>query len=330
MRTEALRVALVAVAAAIGCDVPAEIDGQPDQADGTGDIIEESQLKQVIGDTASGGGPGGAIIAGIRYLTYIGTDGRVNILKHLGGSNWRKIIVNQKAKGASLSHWEGWFTLVTVGDGVIDVRTSGDGITWPDGDTFGFSLGCKECLFTDPALVVTNNVLHAFVSYNDPFGTRNKVSLYLVFPDELFMQFVGSLTDVVSAQPISVTRANVDLSIPADLALHWVGGDGRLNIKRYLHPQGWTQPISRPWSGTPHVVKTASGYMMASRSTGNIGPNQISFYSSSDGENWSWRANSVHTTSRRPFLLSATNNFVEFTHTGTDSAKTVNYNTQSF
>lgn len=289
----------------------------------------ESVAREVrVPDTRVGfGGPGGAYFNGNLHLTFTGTDHRMNVIRNVGG-NWFKVIPALWTNvGTSIAPFEGRLHGLGVDmDGLGAYLRSDDGDFWYNVPPVRFRPSRDNCLFrNDPALIVHAGVLIAFISvYCDQ--SPESIRQYNLSGDT--WTEVNWFTDARTRESPSISELDNQV-----LVLSWIGTDGRLNSKRHIPWQGWTAVHTIPWNGVPHITRanTSPGSLiMASRSTANIGPNQIEFYRSNDGMNWSFAGRSVHTTFARPFVLSADGASVEFAHVGTDGNRTLNWNRHWF
>jgi hypothetical protein len=188
------------------------------------------------------------------------------------------------------------------------------------------ALGGGCVVKNEPALIIYSNILVAFANVHCN-GFPDSIRQFNLIND-IFTE-VNSFPDARSWEAISAVARN-----DGEIFLHFLGTDGRLNLKRYVPSQGWTVVSTTPfaWNGIPHIVQSQNSSMliMASRSTANIAPNQIAFYKSWDGLNWSSAGQSQHTTFARPYILSSGDFFADFLHVGTDGNRSLNRNTFFF
>jgi hypothetical protein len=311
--TTAIRASLLVAAAGVAACGGTEFDP-------ASDVTMVTQPLVIQNTQIGSGGPGGAYFGNTVHLTYTGTDGHLNILRFPNGptANPEKQTLAERSNyGSALWEHGGELYLCWVGlDGAVNLLRSSDGWSFPTStkrttNFQGFS--------GEPSLVAYNGFVRAWVR-----GSSTTVGSYMaqwgIVNGEL--ENWGTILENISGSPSAAI-------LGSELVLAWVGPDGNLRTKKHNNSVGWLTTNVRFFKGVPHVW-TASIWpptlMMAFRKTGEIGPNQIEFWKTTDALNWTFVNVVGHTTGTRPLGLAANSSFVEYLHRGTDSSQKLNWN----
>jgi hypothetical protein len=295
------------------------------------EATEKVSDELVISNTKVGmGGPGGTIFNGQVFLTYTGTDEHINIMRQSGSSFIKQTLGETTHVGSSLAVFGGVLYLAWVGtDRQLNVRSSTDGVTWPDQNkhtTSGFYLD------TDPALVVYGSRLQAFVSeVQNGQSSLARADQFLI--DNLApgagIPFAGVFDEIRTRNSVSAAV------LGSELVLAWMSWDqNSWNTKKFNPSTGWGVVTIHSGSQDGHLFTASSwppSVIWVERAHNvNIGPNQISLFRSFNGLDFSFLVTTPHTSEARPFGISATGSSATWSHVGTDSNHTLNLNSINF
>lgn len=198
-----------------GCTVPVEAsDETPAQIQS--DVVVASTL---VGK----GDPGAAVFQDNIFLTYIGTDSAINIMRQTGLTFTKQVLTERSNSGASLAVFNGRLFMSWVGtDGSVNVLSSADGIDWRNKRVFS---GSKHGL---PSMTVFAGQLQIIVN---EFDNR---AAFFASSDGLNWAWTGTLGDVRSNDGFASTVLNFEL------VLAWSGtGDRQVNVRKYNSSTGW-------------------------------------------------------------------------------------------
>jgi hypothetical protein len=272
---------LIATAFAVGCSAPAE----PPPVDTT-------VQKAVIPDTDTGGYIEGTTFNGVSFVSYVGTDGRINVMRRISGSWFKTILdewVTEEAEGVPLVVFDGKLFMVWVGrddQRSINLRWSLDGQSWPDNQKWVLT---NDQHFRVPALVDYGSRLNVFVRV--PGGLKQYI-------------FTSAGLEASGVEPGFPDYFRLSAApVGNDLVMAWRLRDEPVHARKFVPGQGWSVAASiNLWEDGDLVKNSASTAVFVGRAdpSVNIGPRQIFFDSTSDGFNYQYLTNSPETTDYKP------------------------------
>ena len=266
-----------------------------------------------VPDTLFGKGvPGGAYFNGTLFLTYTGTDSRINVMRRIDdGSFLKQTLPNLSGHGSQLVVFDGWLYMAWIGlQGNLFTLKTADGFNWEPGAVEAPS----ERGSTDPGLVVYQGVMTAF--YPDVF-TPNRIIQMNFDPGQSRWLVANTFFDATTnASPSAAVMGN-------DLLLSWVGrNDGRVFTRKFVPSTGWSAPSVLQAFYRSHVIPVEtdppSVLLLGSTAVGMIDPNVINLELSFDGFAFTYLGRLTDTTGQRPHGLRATGSFVELAYRGTN------------
>lgn len=241
----------VTISAMLAATLAPSVGCSAGPADAGNEAIGNTASALVIPNTLVGyGDPGAVIYFGIRYITYIGTDQHINVMKEtapLSQTYTKQVLGDRSTSGASLAVFNNRLYMAFVGtNNQINVLNTLDGIFWGGRAIFS---GSKHGL---PGMVVYNNRLWLFVhEYDDRAVAYYSDGTY-----------IGTYDDVRSNDGFVAAALN------NSLYLVWSSTDSsqQINVRNYQPALGWS-PIYRPSTlngGNPSITEILAGGGMPS------------------------------------------------------------------
>ncbi len=324
MRTPISAVATFAVAmTAAGC-LPLEEERRP-----APEILEKPAA---IG--AGFGAPGGALFLGDRYLSFTGTDRRINIIRKIGQGDWSapRTIDERSIAGASLAVYDGYLYLVWFDQfGRFSSLRTRDGSTWTDRRTHDVAPpGGRP--HGEPALVIYNGKLQAYYALGpNPDGDDALAWSRFGAIHQLVLEPDGwSFYGAFPGESRSVSAA----VLGDDLVVAWNHRDlGSFRTKKWVARQGWTQTnvIAKAQEGQFIDAGTFPPTLIWSyRVTDGPDTGRIKFARTSNGVDFQHHATSLFLSEQRPFSFRVGDGLVEFAHVGDAPNKGVSHNSIPF
>jgi hypothetical protein len=285
-------------------------------------------------------GPGGTYFKGAPHISFIGTDGRVNVVRRLPAGNWAAPVVlpDRGPRGASLvSHLSQLFVAYYGDNANFTTQKSIDSVNFEERrEVRVLDDPNKEVLIGAPALVVYGNVVNAFVAIGPANGTtdewnqRGRIRHFVREADTQWHDY-GTLSATAGATPSAAVLGD-------KLVLAYTHHGLSFFFTRIFTPgDRWTDPIkiSKSQSGDlfPAISSDGSPLLLwLYREKGSTGTDSIGLAKTTDGSTFTFIKNLNHTSARRPagIFASMFDNRIEWTHTGTDPFHSVNFNTDSF
>ena len=284
-------------------------------------------------------GPGGTYFKGAPHISFIGTDGRVNVVRRLPAGNWAAPVVfpDRGPRGASLtSHLSQLFVAFYGGTAKFTTLKSTDSVNFEERrEVTVLDDPINEVLIGAPALVVYGNVVNAFIAIGPANGTTEEWSLrgrirHFVREADTQWHDYGSLSATAGATPSAAVLGN-------QLVLAYTHHGVSFFFTRIFTPGGrWTDPIriSKSQSGDlfPAISNDGSPLLLWLYREKGVNTDRIGLSRTTDGRTFTFIKNLDHTSARRPsgIFASTIDNKIEWTHTGTDPSHSVNFNTDSF
>jgi hypothetical protein len=297
----------------VGCMGEPVDDGRAGPMTAPPGEVETVTRELKVPDTKFGRGvPGGMYYNGTLFMTYTGTDGRMNVVRR-NGTQYPKYTLNRvSAHGSQMIAFQGTAFLVFCEPGgvlrALKTTNPADGTSWQDA-----GVAVNGSCDADPALVVYGGVLIAFVP-----KPRNIVQSNYD-PGSNSWAEVARFNDTVAASSPSAVK------LGEDLLLAWVQWtDGRLFIKRYVAGVGWQgQTIIHNRFYRPHLIAgntpTPSALLIGSVAAGNIDPDTIQL-ERFNGEEFTPLGRVSDVTRQRPHGLATSGSFAELAYRGTNNA----------
>ena len=312
MRSPIVSIALAPLAL-VGCQ-GAPMDEALDPITAPPGEVELVTQELKVPNTKFGRGvPGGMYYNGTLFLTYTGTDGKINVVRRDGAQFPRYTLNRSSGHGSQMIEFQGTAFLVFCESGGVlrALKTTNpvDGTSWQDA-----GVAVSDSCDADPALVIYGNVLTAFVP-----KPRNIVQSNYD-PGSNSWSEVNRFNDTVAASSPSAVK------LGEDLLLAWVQWtDGRLFIKKYVFAVGWQeQTVIHNRFYRPHLIAgntpTPSALLIGSVATGNIGRDTIEFERTTNGVNFDFFGRISDLTRQRPHGVATGQSFVEFAYRGTNNA----------
>jgi hypothetical protein len=265
---------------------------------------------QVPGAKFGRGVPGGTRFKGTLFLTFTGTDGRINILRWVEDHFEKSIRPEKSGHGSQMAVLNDVLYLAWV-DEFKRFRSmkSNDGISWDPVNETALPEGNS-----DPGLVVYQGVLTAFVPDEPPpFGSNGIYQFnYNASMNAWFL---------VANIPYAFTGASPSAAVLGDdLVLSWVDQQGRVNTETFISNTGWCCSKIHPIVLRSHLIAitgpTPSLLLMGSHP--NIAPDQIGFHKSGADRNFMRLGEISDLTRQRPHGLEASSAAVELAYRGTN------------
>ncbi len=284
----------------------------------------ETTASEVIVDGAhvGGGGPGACVHDGKVFVTFTGTDKRINIAQWLPDNRFVIRTISDTAHGgSSLFSHNGDMHLVWVGtDWRINALKSKDGIHWTGRQQFG-----HPRYSADPALVLYEGFVNAFVAYVPRDGGLVDTGMHQFLLDGNGNWVLhGNYSNVRTQRSPSAAKLNNDLVVA------WMGWDMEdVHFMKFELGRGWGAPVVKPWRVEGHLVSDGPGELLWVSRTGdniNIGtPFELNFASSTNGADFEEFATSQHKSKARPFVIHSNGEGDSLVaHVGTDKRLNVN------
>jgi len=271
--------------------------------------------------------PGAAYFNDILYVSYIGTDSRINVMRRVNGVWYKTILqewvmdVGTGSRDVALSVYQGQLYLSWLGTDpshTLNVRRSSDGINWPDSEKFQAIPPAGEVFHYPQTMVVYGDRLNVFlqVGYNT------------------FKQFVFNSSKVLEATAY-MWNADADMMSAAvlgnDLVLGWQVGNARIKTKKFVPGNGWSLTVETGWyeSGTFVTASTWPPSLMYVGFTDenrdwDERPFEILILQTENGTGFRWRKTLPDTSRAVVRAIRATAGEVEFAWVGKNSTLNVN------
>lgn len=317
----------VTFALSIGCSTPPPEDGEAHERSGGDKLLIPSATSHEHGVV------GGAYFRGQPYVTYMGTDARLNVVRRKSDGTWDTptIFPDRGVFGGSLLANGGLLVLAFYNPRKeFEMWKSFDGKNFQRSARFNINGSGEQTVYGKPALVLHSGLVQAYLAY----GPTNEI------PSEWDrlgrIQQLVELQDgnFVFSESWSAKTKNPSAAVVND-DLHVVWNDTGFS-RRYQ--RSWLM-AQRSWSpitfhdafhdGQAFAGRTADGVerlFWAYRKSAGAGTHEIKFA----GIGWFLDVTTTHTSDRTPFGLLADRNVIEWAHIGRDGARSLNFNSVNF
>jgi hypothetical protein len=280
---------------------------------------------------------GGTFSGGNLYLTFVGTDGQINLVHRPFGGDFSapwQVTGETTMAGASLIELGGELHLVFF-DGnrnFVSLRSSDGGHAWGGRRSFSVA-GSGSRPFGEPALVVFGGQVQAYVAV----GPTNQTDTEWRNKGRIKALVLNGADWVTALDWQAETRSPSAAPLGGNLVVAWPHRDLReFRTRKWTPTGGWGSISINPRGEQGHLftarTSPASVVWLFREEVGEF--NRIKVARSFDGTNFSFLQASDHTTDRRPFGLwaddvSAGSGVVSFAHVGLDGESNLNFTTET-
>lgn len=290
-----------------GCAAPIEADETTAQV--------ASEL--VVPNTQVGkGDPGAAVFNSTTFVTYIGTDSGINVMRQsTNGTYIKQVLAERSNSGASLAVFNSKLYMSWVGtDNSVNVLTTTNGTDWTSKQVFS---GSKHGL---PSMTVFNGKLRIIVNEYD-----NRAAIFDSNSSGTSWTWTETLGDARSNDGFASAVLN------GDFLLAWRGTDGNVNVRKYRTSTGWSAITLLGFNANPFLIAVPPTVNQPTPSVAMItGSGSIGVRASVDGINFTLTTYMSGITNDKPIAFraqwAASGPFVQFdtAFVGTDSNKQLN------
>jgi hypothetical protein len=297
-------VMLVLAAACEGAPPPA---GQNVEA-----VVQE--LK-VPGALVGRGVPGGTYFQGYLFLTFTGTDGRINVMRRDSSGNWTQTVLPSISSfGAQIIEYNGHLFMAYLDQFKrFQSKTSSDGTNWTNLPETLLPLGANE-----PGLVVYQGWLIAYVPDDPPHGGSDGIYQFN-FDTGSNSWFHHDTLEY------AFTFDSPSAAVLGDrLVVSWVRDVGRKPRNRIFDPStGWGGDFTYERAYRSHLITADTSppslLLLGSVSAGNIGPNELNFDSTTNGVDLNYLGHVGDISKHRPHGIRANGSLIELAYRGTNN-----------
>lgn len=273
--------------------------------------------------------PGGAYFQGLAYVAFVGTDRKPYVVRKRGDGGWDGPfgIDDTSLQGVSIIANGGSLMLAYYnGFGQLVIWKSFDGANFIHQRTYDIGANSVKRLYGEPALVLLDGTVHAFMAY----GPTNPTPQEWVAQGEIRQVvegadghwFWGTSWPARTATPSAAMLGNDTLVIAYPHYAH-----GAWYVRRWTRQHGWEEPREKFESRQGMVFASADDdgtptVTWIHRDVRPTDPHRIRTSKSRDGFFYDFVKNTDQFSDRRPMGIagSGQSNVLEFAHIGSDGS----------